>query len=82
LYEQWKLINIIQILLWLHEKDLEIVGKSHHALMWYLQIIFPNMDVIKLLLECGAPVNARNESRSTPLHVAANPYNFYSPVST
>jgi len=50
--------------------------------MWYLQIIFPNMDVIKLLLECGAPVNARNESRSTPLHVAANPYNFYSPVST
>ncbi|GFG36055.1 hypothetical protein Cfor_01723 [Coptotermes formosanus] len=44
------------------------------------QIIFPNMDVIKLLLECGAPVNARNESRSTPLHVAANPYNFYSPL--
>lgn len=40
------------------------------------------MDVIKLLLECGAPVNARNESRSTPLHVAANPYNFYSPVSS
>ncbi|XP_067007719.2 protein fem-1 homolog A [Anabrus simplex] len=44
------------------------------------QIIFPNMDVIRLLLECGAPVNARNESRSTPLHVAANPYNFYSPL--
>ncbi|KAK7865662.1 hypothetical protein R5R35_006914 [Gryllus longicercus] len=44
------------------------------------QIIFPNMDVIRLLLDCGAPVNARNESRSTPLHVAANPYNFYSPL--
>lgn len=44
-------------------------------------MIFPNMDVIQLLLECGAPVNARNESRSTPLHVAANAYNFFSPVS-
>lgn len=44
------------------------------------QFIFPNMDVIKLLLECGAPLNARNESRCTPLHVAANPYNFYSPL--
>lgn len=44
------------------------------------QMIFPNMDVIQLLLECGAPVNARNESRSTPLHVAANAYNFFSPL--
>jgi len=44
------------------------------------QVIFPSMSVIKLLLECGAPVNARNESKSTPLHVAANPYNFYSPL--
>ncbi|XP_014272256.1 protein fem-1 homolog A isoform X2 [Halyomorpha halys] len=43
------------------------------------QLIFPSMPVIELLLECGAPVNARNESKSTPLHVAANPYNFYSP---
>lgn len=40
------------------------------------------MAVIQLLLDCGAPVNARNESRSTPLHVAANPYNFYGPVSS
>ncbi|XP_073969464.1 ankyrin repeat protein mann-cup [Rhodnius prolixus] len=44
------------------------------------QLIFPSMSVIKLLLECGAPVNARNESKSTPLHVAANPYNFYNPL--
>nr|BAL61211.1 fem-1 homolog A-like protein [Locusta migratoria manilensis] len=44
------------------------------------QMIFPNMEVIRLLLDCGAPVNARNESRSTSLHVAANPYNFYSPL--
>ncbi|XP_014255354.1 protein fem-1 homolog CG6966 [Cimex lectularius] len=41
-------------------------------------LIFPSLEVIELLLECGAPVNARNESRSTPLHVAANPYNFFS----
>ncbi|XP_023247267.1 protein fem-1 homolog C isoform X2 [Copidosoma floridanum] len=38
--------------------------------------IFPNFKVVKLLLEVGAPVNARNESRSTPLHVASNVYNF------
>lgn len=29
-----------------------------------------------LLLECGAHVNAKNELRSTPLHVASNAYNF------
>ena len=39
------------------------------------------MPVIELLLECGVSLNARNESKSTPLHVAANPYNFYGPVS-
>nr|CAD7414108.1 unnamed protein product [Timema poppensis] len=41
------------------------------------QLIFPNLDVIRLLLECGARVNARNESRSTPLHIAGTPYNFH-----
>lgn len=43
--------------------------------------IFPNFKVVKLLLEVGAPVNARNESRSTPLHVASNVYNFKNHVS-
>ncbi|KAL1138298.1 hypothetical protein AAG570_009986 [Ranatra chinensis] len=46
----------------------------------FVQLIFPSLSVIKLLLECGASVNVRNESRSTPLHVAANPYNFYNPL--
>nr|CAD7577652.1 unnamed protein product [Timema californicum] len=46
------------------------------------QLIFPNLDVIRLLLECGARVNARNESRSTPLHIAGTPYNFHTDVST
>ncbi|XP_058800378.1 protein fem-1 homolog A [Phymastichus coffea] len=41
-----------------------------------VQKIFPNLEVVKLLLECGAHVNARNESRSTPLHIASNVYNF------
>lgn len=29
-----------------------------------------------MLLQCGADVNAQNESRSTPLLVASIPYNF------
>ncbi|XP_063238060.1 protein fem-1 homolog A [Bacillus rossius redtenbacheri] len=44
------------------------------------QVIFPNLNVIRLLLDSGAHVNARNESRSTPLHIAATPYNFHSPL--
>ncbi|KAK0165341.1 hypothetical protein PV328_003860 [Microctonus aethiopoides] len=44
------------------------------------QTVFPHVEVVKLLLECGAYVNARNESRSTPLHVASNAYNFHSPL--
>ncbi|XP_037945042.1 protein fem-1 homolog A [Teleopsis dalmanni] len=39
-------------------------------------IVFPNSEVIKLLLDCGMDVNAKNEAKSTPLHVAAQPYNF------
>ena len=38
--------------------------------------IFPHLKVVKLLLECGANVNARNEWRSTPLHIASDPFNF------
>lgn len=46
-----------------------------------LQVVFPNLDVVKLLLKCGADVNARNESKSTPLHVASIPYNYNGEVS-
>ena len=38
--------------------------------------VFPHAGVVGLLLECGADVSQRNEARSTPLHVAAIPYNF------
>ncbi|XP_031787404.1 protein fem-1 homolog C isoform X1 [Nasonia vitripennis] len=41
-----------------------------------VQKIFPHLEVVELLIKSGAHVNARNESRSTPLHVASNVYNF------
>lgn len=44
-------------------------------------MIFPNLTMVDLLLDCGADVNARNESRSTPLHIAATPYNYDTEVN-
>ncbi|XP_055376509.1 protein fem-1 homolog C [Condylostylus longicornis] len=38
--------------------------------------IFPNFDVVKLLVETGSEINAKNEAKSTPLHVASLPYNY------
>ncbi|KAH8383333.1 hypothetical protein KR009_008019 [Drosophila setifemur] len=38
--------------------------------------VFPNADVIKLLIQCGVDVNIKNEAKSTPLHVACQPYNY------
>lgn len=40
------------------------------------QPVFPSVPVVQLLLRCGASARVRNEARSTPLHVAAIPYNF------
>lgn len=40
------------------------------------KFVFPNINVVKLLLKCGSIVNARNECRSTPLFIASNPYNY------
>ena len=37
---------------------------------------FPSIEVAKLLIECGAQVNARNNSLNSPLHVAAFRSNF------
>ncbi|XP_019875866.1 protein fem-1 homolog CG6966 isoform X2 [Aethina tumida] len=39
-------------------------------------IIFPHLGVIKTLLDCGAPVNARNDGGNTPLHIASLPTNY------
>ncbi|XP_026827953.1 protein fem-1 homolog A isoform X2 [Ooceraea biroi] len=41
-----------------------------------LETIFPHLDVVKLLLDCGASVDDRNILRSTPLHIASSAYNF------
>jgi len=43
--------------------------------------IFPNVRVVQLLIEAGAPVNVRNQALCTPLHIAANTYNFNPEVS-
>lgn len=43
--------------------------------------VFPNLTVAKLLLDCDANVNSRNECRSTPLFIASIPYNFKFEVS-
>ena len=42
------------------------------------QVVFPDLEVTTVLLQCGARVRACNKSRSTPLHVASIPYNFNS----
>lgn len=43
--------------------------------------MFPNVEVVKFLLKCGANVNGKNESKSIPLHVALMPYNYDEEVS-
>ncbi|XP_016983278.1 protein fem-1 homolog C isoform X2 [Drosophila rhopaloa] len=42
----------------------------------FADTVFPNADVIKLLIQCGVDVNIKNEAKSTPLHVACQPYNY------
>ncbi|KAJ8978029.1 hypothetical protein NQ317_013557 [Molorchus minor] len=39
-------------------------------------MIFPRESVVRCLLQCGAPVNAKNELGWTPLHVGTMPYNY------
>lgn len=43
--------------------------------------VFPNIDVVKLLLKCGSDVNARNECKSNVLFIASIPYNYNFEVS-
>nr|XP_023011647.1 protein fem-1 homolog C [Leptinotarsa decemlineata] len=39
-------------------------------------MIFPEANVVKCLLECGAEVNAKNELGCTPLHLSTISYNY------
>lgn len=62
-----------------NENQYESIGVC--LIVWLiLQGIFPNLKVVKLLLDCDADVNAKNESKSTALHVASNPYNYVGEV--
>ncbi len=40
------------------------------------QDFFPSLGVARLLIECGAKVNAANHAASTPLHIACSPANY------
>ncbi|CAB3258622.1 unnamed protein product [Arctia plantaginis] len=55
---------------------LNVIRSTYFADEMDVTPIFPSVAVVSLLLECGADVRVRNEARSTPLHVAAIPYNF------
>ncbi|XP_072398856.1 protein fem-1 homolog A-like [Diabrotica undecimpunctata] len=39
-------------------------------------MIFPKASVVQFLLQCGAPVNERNEQGQTPLHISTLTYNY------
>lgn len=55
---------------------LNVIRSTYFADELDVAPVFPSVPVVSLLLECGADVCVRNEARSTPLHVAAIPYNF------
>ena len=40
------------------------------------QAFFPSVQVTKLLVECGAKINALNTTATTPLHTASLPQNY------
>lgn len=67
-------------LLHLCVSSLNTIETSYFIVANEPQVIFPHVKVVKLLLECGAKVNARNESRSTPLYIASKAGIFNSPL--
>ncbi|XP_018057722.1 PREDICTED: protein fem-1 homolog A isoform X1 [Atta colombica] len=67
-------------LLHLCVSSLNTINSSYFTSADDMHTIFPRLDVVKLLLDCGTYVDARNIMRSTPLHVASNAYNFRNPL--
>ncbi|XP_055627199.1 protein fem-1 homolog C [Toxorhynchites rutilus septentrionalis] len=63
-------------LLHLSVSRLNVIKSGYFTDESSLKVIFPNVNVVKLLLKCGAYVNAKNESKSTPLLIASLPYNY------
>lgn len=48
----------------------------------HIQLIFPNVEVVRFLLKAGIAVNALNQDQSSPLHVASIPYNYDGTVNS
>lgn len=67
-------------LLHLCVSSLNTINSSYFTSADDIHTIFPRLDVVKLLLKCGAYVDARNSLRATPLHIASNAYNFHNPL--
>ncbi|XP_039760452.1 protein fem-1 homolog C [Pararge aegeria] len=63
-------------LLHLCASRLNVVRSAYFAAAPRAPPVFPCARVARLLLRAGASARARNDARSTPLHVAAIPYNF------
>lgn len=59
---------------------LNVIKSGFFTIENNIKVVFPNAEVVKLLIECGSDINAKNESKSTPLHVAALPYNYETEV--
>lgn len=63
-------------LLHLCVSSLNTINSTYFTSIDDIHTIFPHLDVVKLLLDCGASVDDRNILRSTPLHIASSAYNF------
>jgi len=55
-------------------KNQNLFEESHYD-------FFPSFDVAKLLIECGAKINAMNNEANTPLHTASRRENFNQEVN-
>lgn len=63
-------------LLHLTTSRLNVIKSGYLSEDTQLRPIFPNVKVVRLLIQCGINVNLQNNSGSSPLLVASLPYNF------
>jgi len=52
------------------------IVRSHFFLDDHQVYVFPNFEVAKFMIDCGADVNALNDARQTPLHIVLNGDNY------